>query len=110
MHFSFAFILGCLTALRSADAPGLEPVRLSADKHTLLLADSGRRFVPWGFNYDHDADGRLIKDYWDSDWPNVEKAFADMHKLGANVVRVHLQFGKFMDAADKPNGKQLDRL
>ncbi len=38
------------------------------------------------------------------------KAFADMHRMGANVVRIQLQFGKFMDAADKPNDKQLDRL
>ena len=28
----------------------------------------------------------------------------------ANVVRVHLQFGKFMAAVDKPNAKALDRL
>ena len=28
-----------------------------------------------------------------------------MKKLGANVVRIHLQLGKFMEAADKPNEK-----
>jgi hypothetical protein len=33
-----------------------------------------------------------------------------MKKLGANVVRVHLQLGKFMDGPEKPNGKALDRL
>ena len=33
-----------------------------------------------------------------------------MKELGANVVRVHLQLGSFMDAADKPNEKSLDRL
>ena len=33
-----------------------------------------------------------------------------MKKLGANVVRIHLQVGKFMDAADKPNEKAMDRL
>src|SRR5205814_5295273 len=31
-------------------------------------------------------------------------------KLGANVVRVHLQVAKFMDGPDKSNGKALDRL
>jgi hypothetical protein len=30
--------------------------------------------------------------------------------LETNVVRVHLQLGKFMDAPDRPNGKALDRL
>jgi hypothetical protein len=33
-----------------------------------------------------------------------------MKKLGANVVRVHLQLGKFMDGPDQPNAKALDRL
>ena len=33
-----------------------------------------------------------------------------MKKLGANVVRIHLQIGKFMDGPDKPNDKALDRL
>jgi hypothetical protein len=33
-----------------------------------------------------------------------------MKKLGANVVRVHLQLGKFMDGPDKPNAKALDHL
>ncbi len=94
----------------AADAKDMEPIHVAKDKHSFVLADSGHRFTPWGFNYDHDADGRLIEDYWDGEWPKVEKAFADMHKLGANVVRIHLQFGKFMDAADKPNDKRLDRL
>jgi Cellulase (glycosyl hydrolase family 5) len=92
------------------DAKDMEPIQVAKDKKTFVLADSGARFVPWGFNYDHDSDGRLIEDYWDGEWAKVEKAFADMHKMGANVVRIHLQVGKFMDAADKPNDKQLDRL
>ena len=33
-----------------------------------------------------------------------------MKQLGANVVRVHLQFAKFMDAADRPNKKSLELL
>ncbi len=33
-----------------------------------------------------------------------------MKDLGANVVRVHLQLGKFLDAPDRPNGKALGRL
>ena len=66
--------------------------------------------MPWGFNYDHDADGRLIEDYWDEEWPTVEAHFGQMKKLGANVVRIHLQLGKFMDAPDKANEKALARL
>ena len=33
-----------------------------------------------------------------------------MKKLGANVVRIHLQVGKFMDGPDKANAKALARL
>ena len=36
--------------------------------------------------------------------------FAQMKTLGANVVRVHLQLGKFMDGPDKANAKALDLL
>jgi hypothetical protein len=85
-------------------------VEVAKDKEGFVLDPSGRPFVPWGFNYDRDAEGRLLEDYWESEWPTVEAHFAQMRKLGANVVRVHLQFGKFMDAPDKPNGKALDRL
>src|SRR3954452_3343401 len=33
-----------------------------------------------------------------------------MKGLGANVVRVHLQFGKFMDGPAEPNPRSLERL
>jgi hypothetical protein len=85
-------------------------VAISKDKKGFVLEPSARPFVSWGFNYDHDDKGRLIEDYWDNEWPTVEAHFGQMKKLGANVVRVHLQLGKFMDGPDKPNGKALDRL
>jgi hypothetical protein len=85
-------------------------VQVSKEKKAFVLEPSGRPFVPWGFNYDHDDRGRLIEDYWEDEWPTVEAHFGQMKKLGANVVRVHLQLGKFMDGPDKPNGKALDRL
>jgi hypothetical protein len=85
-------------------------VELSRDGKGFVLRPSERRFVPWGFNYDHDEKGRLLEDYWDSEWPKVERDFARMKKLGANVVRIHLQLGKFMDGPKKPNRKTLDTL
>ena len=82
----------------AADPPSrMETIRVAKDKKGFVLEPSGKKFVPWGFNYDHDAKGRLIEDYWDDEWPAVEGDFAEMKQLGANVVRVHLQFGKFMD-------------
>jgi hypothetical protein len=87
-----------------------EFIRVSDDKRGFVFEKSGRPFVPWGFNYDHDETGRLIEDYWDKEWPKVEEDFGEMKKLGATVVRVHIQFGKFMEAADKPSAKSLDQL
>jgi hypothetical protein len=85
-------------------------VTVAKDHQTFVLEPSGKKFTPWGLNYDHDAKGRLIEDYWDAEWPTVEAHFAQMRKLGANVVRVHLQLGRFMDGPEKPNRKALDRL
>lgn len=94
-------------------AADLEWVSLTDDGKGFTLTSSGQSFVPWGFNYDHEGDGKLIEDYWDDQWPTVESAFREMKDLGANVVRIHLQFGKFMESPSEPRQhslKQLDRL
>ena len=85
-------------------------VRVADDARGFVLAGTGKPFVPWGFNYDHDRTGRLIEDYWQREWDTVEADFSEMAQLGANVVRVHLQFGKFMDAPARANAAALDRL
>jgi len=66
-------------------------------------------FHPWGHNY-RGNNGRLIEDYWETEWPTVIEDFREMKELGTNVVRIHLQFGKFMDRPDKPNEAALRRL
>jgi hypothetical protein len=105
----FCVICGSFSASAAAAAE-MPFVRVSDDKTGFVLDPGGKAFVPWGVNYDHDATGRLIEDYWEDEWAAVEGDFREMKKLGANVVRVHLQFAKFMTAADKPNEKALDRL
>lgn len=92
---------------RSAEMPW---VQVAKDGKGFVLAPSGKRFVPWGFNYDHDDSGRLLEDYWESEWAAVEQDFREMKQLGANVVRIHLQLGKFMDGPDRPRKASLDRL
>src|SRR5262245_44511503 len=94
----------------SARADDMPWVAVAKDKKGFVLEPTGRPFVPLGFNYDHDDRGRLIEDYWDAEWPMVQEDFQEMKQLGANVVRVHLQIGKFMAAPDKPNNQALDRL
>ena len=53
---------------------------------------------------------RLIKDYGRDEWPKIEADFASMKRLGANVVRIHLQFGKFRPKPDQVDSTQLDLL
>lgn len=93
-----------------AQADEMPWVAVSKDKKGFVLEPSGKKFTPWGFNYDHDDKGRLLEDYWESEWEKVERDFRAMKKLGANVVRIHLQVGKFLDGPDTVNEKALDRL
>ena len=91
----------------------LPRIHLSSDKKHFAVDGSDARFVMWGFNYDHDEKGRLLEDYWFTDWEKVRRDFVEMKSLGGNVVRVHLQVAKFMNGADEPNQQslsQLDRL
>lgn len=88
----------------------LEPVQVSQDRRGFVLARSRATFVPWGFNYDHDEQGLLLEDYWDKEWDRVVQDFREMKALGANVVRIHLQVGRFFAGPGKIDEVQLRRL
>jgi hypothetical protein len=99
-----------LLAVCIASGAALEAIQISNDGRGFVRAKSGKPFIAWGFNYDRDYKFRLIEEYWDKEWATVESDFRQMQKMGANVVRVHLQYAKFMDAPDKPHVAALDRL
>ena len=89
------------------------------DLPRIVVSSSGDGFVfegtdqaatIMGFNYDHDEAGRLIEDYWHDEWDRVVEDFTQMKALGANVVRVHLQFGRFMESPDQPRAAELLQL
>jgi hypothetical protein len=109
-YLRVAVVLLILVQPVRAQGDDLPWIAVSKDKKGFVAEPSGTRFTPWGFNYDHDSQGRLIEDYWESEWPTVETHFGQMKKLGANVVRIHLQVGKFMDGPDKANQEALARL
>lgn len=88
----------------------LDLVRPSEDKTHFVRAASGERIVMWGFNYDRDDAGRLLEDYWAEEGATVAADFREMKALNANVVRVHLQLGRFMTAAGQPHAPSLGRL
>jgi aryl-phospho-beta-D-glucosidase BglC (GH1 family) len=111
MSHRLAWLSVFLGVLASRAAGGEMPwVRVADDGHGFVLSSSGKPFVPWGFNYDHDENGRLLEDYWEEEWPKVEDDFRQMKQLGANVVRIHLQVSKFMTDPQKPNQASLERV
>lgn len=95
------------TATRADEMSWIE---VSKDKRSFSRSADSRSFVPWGVNYDHDADGRLLEDYWETKWADVEGDFREIKSLGANVVRIHLQVGKFLSGPRQPNEKALAQL
>lgn len=106
-------LLAVMTWVSDVRADDMPSVRVSADQRGFELVPGGQKLTPWGFNYDHDETGRLIEDYWLTEWPKVEEDFREMKSLGANVVRIHLQFGKFVPKPNEPDEtslKQLERL
>jgi hypothetical protein len=91
----------------------VERVRVHENLSCFVGSETGKRFCPVGFNYDHDELYRLIEDYWDNEWSKVEADFSAMRQLGANVIRVHLQLNRFLAKPEEPDQKafeQFDRL
>ncbi len=89
---------------------GLERIQPSEDGQSFMGAETGERFVVWGVNYDHDFPGRLLEDYWVEEWETVVEDFQEIKDLGANVVRIHLQVGKFMESPEEVNQENLVQL
>ena len=107
----FVVLTACLGVIHPANA-AMEFVRIGQDGSEFILARSGKSFRVWGVNYDHDArdNGRLIEDYWEKEWPVVREDFREIKELGANVVRIHLQLGRFMTGTNSTNREALSRL
>jgi hypothetical protein len=76
-------------------AGGLERIEVGPDR-TFVGADSGRRFVPRGQNYATDA--LSLSD------------LREVKEMGANVVRLQLQFRDFMTNCTTANQATLDEL
>lgn len=101
-------LTSCHGPLAPARTHRMERIGISSDGRGFVLLPSGHPFHPWGHNYGNH--GRLIEDYWATEWPVVEQDFKEMKRMGATVVRVHLQFGKFMVSPTTPNTESLGRL
>lgn len=112
-----ASLSGCATAPPwqqiAPDAP--LPKILGFDKDKAFIDALGNRFFPWGFNYTEPTGIGLIDDnlYSEHSWRMIDQDFAEMKSYGANIVRVHLQYHRFMidpETPDYPAFAALDRL
>jgi hypothetical protein len=99
---------GRLTRIKMREP--LERIGVSVDGGRFVTLPSQVEFRVRGFNYDHDRAGRLLEDYWNEQWSEVENDFCEMQQLGANTVRVHLQFGRFMNSPTEPNRQSLAKF
>ena len=109
-----ALALACLTSVPTTAAAPPSWIAVNNGGDGFVLSSTGAAFIPWGFNYSRDERFRLLDDYWNDEgpdgWAKVERDFREMKRLGANLVRINLQFGKFMDAPGAPNHASLARL
>jgi glutamate racemase len=97
----------CCSSLPAAELPWIIVNRAGTGFEE---AGTGRVFDASGFNYDHDRSGRLIEDYWHTEWPTIVEDFREMRKLGARVVRIHLQFGRMMESPEMARESELLQL
>jgi len=107
---ALVFLLAHFCSGATADQ-SLPRILVSADHNSFVLEGSDQRFLPWGFNYLGEF-GKLAEDDWQTPegWSRIEKDFREMHKLGANVVRWHLQFETFMKSPEESKAEELGRL
>lgn len=87
-----------------------EFIGVGGDGKGFVFSGSGSKFTPWGFNYDHDRDNRLLETYWKEEWNTVAADFSEMKALGATVARIHLQLSRFMKTPAEPNAEALGLL
>lgn len=86
-------------------------ISFSASNHTFLDVN-GHSFFPWGFNYTNPIVVDLLEDHWDEDSIGnyIKRDFSEMKAYGANVVRIHLQYNKFMKDPYTPDLASIARL
>ncbi len=108
MKRMLGLVVALLLVIR-ASAEGIEPIRVSEDGTHFILKKSGTRFTPWGFNYLGEF-GTVFEEYWAEKWTAIDEDFREMRKLGANVIRVHLQLTTYMAGPDKTKPEELARL
>lgn len=73
---------------------------------------NGKKFIPWGVNYTNTNELPLMDDDWYNPvkWEIIKQDFREMKALNLNVIRIHLQYHRFMTDVNTPNQQALNRL
>src|SRR5436189_1298264 len=94
--------VGSYVLLKPKSSPRLDPLRVNARHTGFVGAGSRHPFTAWGFNWGGPGEYR--------DLDAVEDRFSEMRSLGANTVRIHLQFADLMESPTRPSGPALAHL
>ena len=112
--FACIFLVLSLISCSPAEVR-LEPVKVNLEGTGFHLAKSNKPFKVWGFNYlrrpsASDTTELILEEYW-NDYSLILADLQEMKALGANTVRIHLQFGKFFPNSNLvPDSVQLGHL
>jgi len=90
----------------------IPPPKITGFENNTFINENGDPVFPWGFNYTNPALVDLVEDHWmmEDAWEIVEKDFEEMKAYGANAVRIHLQYVKFMKDTITPDSVSFERL
>lgn len=85
-------------------------VDINANKN--FVDANGNEVYFWGLNYTNPVEIDLIEDNWDREttWDIIDDDFQEMKSYGANVIRIHLQYNRFMVNVNTPSQASLDKL
>jgi len=91
--------------------PGTRPpkVRVDRTRHGFVDA-SGRPFVPFGVSYYRPGTGWAPQLWKQFDAEATRRDFAQLKKMGANVVRVFISFGSFFSEAHRLDADGLAKF
>jgi hypothetical protein len=68
-------LLALFTSLTVSAQAEMPRVEIAPGGKGFRLTGSEQAWMPWGFNYDHEHQQRLLEDYWNNEWEAVEGDF-----------------------------------
>lgn len=90
-------------------AEELPQLVIDSQKVCFIHKETKEIFVPYGVNYDHDKDFKLIEQFW-TDTKKISKAFSEIKSMGFNIVRIHVQQFILQKGKDEFDDKELSNL